>query len=256
MTSTFDRYAATKSALERTARRVAPETARRAAREATRALGRAKARATRRADAFEKWACEHARDVLRHVVVNLAHNVAARAHAEPPPVRGALDDSSDSEVEARLAAAEGEDDAAAEEAAPRRRFVVGRVGVRDFTLELYDCPVTLDRCFVGARDLALDAALLAEYGLAPSAGGAGYTAGEVLLACAEKLIETLLIDHPTLALNLAAALSRDLVQTKTAAAKPLKRRFLAHHRRARRVTRRRARAPAASGWLAWLREGA
>ena len=114
--------------------------------------------------------------------------------------------------------------------------------------------------YVSSRDLGLDAALLAEYGLEPETSrderDRAYTAGEVLLACAEKLVETLLIDHPTLALNLAAALSRDLVHTKTAASKPLKRKFLAHRRRHRRLKRTRAKSlppTRAHAWLAWIR---
>ena len=60
---------ASRTCLNRSAPLVLPRSV---AREATRALDRAKARAIARADAFEKWACENARDVLRHVVVNLA----------------------------------------------------------------------------------------------------------------------------------------------------------------------------------------
>ena len=137
-------YAATKSALERGARRIAPEAAKAAAASASDALDRARLRARKRADAFERWACDHARDVLRHVVVNLAHNLAAKAHAPPRAVRSALDasdDSSDSDADAHDA------EVAAADAAPRRTYVIGRVGVRDFTLELYDCPVTLDRAY-------------------------------------------------------------------------------------------------------------
>ena len=147
----------------------------------------------------------------------------------------------------------------------RARFVVGRVGVRDFTLELYDCPVTLDKCFVSEDDLVLDDHVLDQYGEAPSFrrdhddAVRSFTAGEVALACAEKLIETLLIDHPTLALNLAAALSRDLVAQKSSASRPLKRKFLAHRRHQRRAHRKHKAAKRAErddaatrGWFAWL----
>ncbi len=235
-------YAATKKALERTARRVAPPDG--AVREATRALRRAKARAVARADAFERWACDHAKDVLRHVVVNLAHNLSARAHHPVPRAAPASDD---------------DEPPPAVDAAPepdRALFVVGSIGVRDFTLELYDCPVTLDRCFVGEADLVLDDAILEQYGARPRGDCRAFTAPEIGLAFAEKLIETLLVDHPTLALNLAAALSRDLVARKSNASRPLKRRFLAHRRAAKKRKKREAAdagGDAPKGWLAWLR---
>ena len=183
-----------------------------------------------------------------------AHNLQAKAHPLPV-VRTATPASDDDDDDDDDEAARSDEEEARAAPVPRkpepRRYVVGQVGVRDFTLELYDCPVTLDRCFVGPEDLALDDHILEQYGEPARVEDVhSHTAGDVGLACAEKLIETLLIDHPNLALNLAAALSRDLVAQKTNASKPLKKRFLAHHRKQKRRDKRRANAK--PSWFAVL----